>query len=75
VHYASLRAPLAVALERVRRRADDSDERVVEKMHGELADLGRYARHAVETDGRTPAEVAAEITRRRDAGDLVLHGV
>jgi len=72
IHYVVLRAPLEVALARVRGRRDDCDEAVVREMHRQFEDLGGYARHAVATSQRTSEDVAAEIALRISREEFVL---
>ena len=72
VQYVVLHAPLDVALNRIRSRCGDRRDHVVRKMHGEFADLGRYASHAIETTDRSPRDLAAEFARRQAEGAFTL---
>ncbi|HEX2202794.1 MAG TPA: AAA family ATPase [Longimicrobium sp.] len=72
VDYVVLRVPLETALRRVHAREGPAREHVVRQMHAALAELGPYAGQVVETDGRTPQEVAEEVRRRRAEGAFAL---
>lgn len=74
VHYVVLRP----SLEATRDRASDrpghplQDLDVVTQMHNAFADLGAVERHVIDSTGQAPAETAAEVVRRLDAGTLLL---
>jgi steroid delta-isomerase-like uncharacterized protein len=72
VDYVVLRAPVEIALGRVRARVGDGRDHVVRQMHAAFADLGRFGGHAVETGDRRVEEIAAEVARRRAGGEFRL---
>ncbi len=73
IHYVVLRAPLETALRRVHGRSGHLKDEVVRQMHAEFeSDLGRYARHVVQTESLPPVEIALEILHRRERGDFLL---
>lgn len=73
VDYVVLRVPLATALHRVRAREGGGDrDHVVRQMHAAFAELGPYADHVVETEGRTPEEIAGAVRRGRVEGVFAL---
>jgi tRNA uridine 5-carbamoylmethylation protein Kti12 len=73
VAYAVLRAPLPVCVERARARERDplSKPEVIEQLWRSFADLGDLERNAVDVTGKSPAEVAGELTRLLTAGLLL----
>jgi cytidylate kinase len=68
LEYIVLRASLETALGRVRAREGGGIEDVVRQMHAEFADLGPYAKHAIDTADLTPEAVVVEVLRRRPSG-------
>ena len=72
VEYAVLRAPLEATLARVRARSGHGRDHVVRQMHGQFAQLGAYERHVVDAADRGPADLLADVTRRRAAGAFLL---
>jgi cytidylate kinase len=71
VHYVVLRAPLEIALRRVQDRIGHERDHVVRQMHAAFANLGRYAGHTLDSQGRVE-EVAAEFARRHAGGEFLL---
>jgi cytidylate kinase len=73
LEYVILRSPLETALRRIHKRTGHPGDDVVRQMHAEFEQYARdYARHIVETDSLSVEETAAEILRRREAGDFLL---
>ena len=75
IHYLVLRASRAETLRRAlgREKLDPAANRaLVEGMWDQFAALGRYEAHAVETTTLTPAQTAAAVRARVDAGDARL---
>jgi predicted kinase len=79
LHYAVLRAPIEVVLQRVADRRVEpehagalSDVAVVDDLWAQFERQGFDERHRVDTRGRSPVEVAEEIDRRFGAGELRL---
>lgn len=65
--YAVLRVDLATAIERATARAGTpAPRRVVEQMHAEFADLGRFEANVVEARGLDPDAVVAWIQQNRE---------
>jgi cytidylate kinase len=72
--YVILRSSLETALSRIRNRSGHPGDEVVRQMHSEFeAHIGQYRRHFLETDALSVEETAAEILRRREQGDFLLH--
>ncbi len=78
-HYAVLRAPIELVQQRVLDRKVEpqhagalSDAAVVGDLWTQFEDHGVAERHRVDVGTRGPAEVAAEIDRKLEAGDLRL---
>lgn len=77
VAYVVLREPAAVCLARVRAREGDSalaEPAVIEQLWRGFADLGERERHALDLEGRTPAEAADLIEQRLGDGSLEVAG-
>jgi cytidylate kinase len=72
VEYVVLQAPLEVSLSRVRQRSGRDRDPVVRQMHAQFANLGAYARHAVDAGERSTADLAREVATRRAAGAFTL---
>jgi hypothetical protein len=74
VHYAVLRPSLAATRDRASDRPGHplQDLAVVEQMHAAFADMGPMEPHAIDSSDQSPAETAAEVRRRVEAGDLLL---
>jgi hypothetical protein len=79
LHYAVLRAPLRVVQRRVEvRRAEPihadalADGQVVDDLWSQFEAHGVAERHRVDSDGRGPEEIAAEIDRRLEADEFRL---
>jgi tRNA uridine 5-carbamoylmethylation protein Kti12 len=79
INYAVLRAPLDVVQERVQQRTSEplhkdalADEGVVGDLWTQFESAGVDERHRVESGHLPPSEVAAEIYRRCNAGELAL---
>ena len=70
-----LRAPLEETLRRANARSKRIPLEFVRHMHAQLAELGEFERHVVDTTGRTPEETLAEIARRRARGELRLRSL
>lgn len=70
--YVVLRSDLELALRRVRERQGSGASAAVEKMHREFADLKGLRGVAIETSGRSPAEILAEFERRCAKGEFRL---
>jgi cytidylate kinase len=70
--YVILQAPLEIALRRVRDRIGHEKDHVVRQLHHAFADLGPYAKHAVDTASREAAAVAAWLGPAIDRGEFVL---
>jgi predicted kinase len=77
LHYAVLRAPVAVVQQRIQARTTEpahvgalADADVVDDLWHQFERHGVEERHRVDSGARTPAEVAAEIDRRARAGDF-----
>jgi hypothetical protein len=73
VAYAVLRAPLEICVTRAAGREGDAElaERaVIEQLWADFADLGPLERHAIECEGLSAEQVAAELARRMRAGEL-----
>ncbi len=75
--YAVLRAPIGVVQQRVQDRTIEprhagalADAAVVDDLWALFEGQGVEERHRVDSGDRTPAEMAAEIDRRHDAGEL-----
>lgn len=75
VDYIVLRAPLDETLLRASSRSKRIPAEFVRHMHAQLAELGEFERHVVDTRGRTPDETLAEIARRRANGELRLRSL
>jgi cytidylate kinase len=73
VEYVILQATLQEALARVRRRDGPATSARVYAMHAAFAAVAGYARHVIETTGRTAEEVGAEYLERRRRGAFLLH--
>jgi len=71
VELAVIDIDLESALERVRSRSQGS-EQMVTTMHAAFAAQPLPQRHSIPTTGRAPLDVAQDIERRREAGDLGL---
>jgi cytidylate kinase len=65
VEYVILRATLAEELTRVLRRDGPATQARVYNMHDAFADLEGYAKHVIETTGRSAEDVRAECIHRR----------
>ena len=79
LHYAVLRAPIAVVQQRVQARTIEpehagalADAVVVEDLWTQFESLGVEARHRVDVGRRSPRQVAEEIDRRLRAGEFRL---
>jgi hypothetical protein len=79
LHYAVLRAPIAVVQQRVRDRTIEpehagalADAAVVEDLWTQFETLGVGPRHRVDMGRRGPHEVAVEIDRRLRTGEFRL---
>jgi predicted kinase len=72
--YVVLRAPLAVALERVREREGPGESARVEHMHRAFADLGPLAGHALDSADATPEDLRAAVLAGRAGGRYRLEG-
>jgi adenylate kinase family enzyme len=72
VAYAVLRAPLDVCAARAAGREEGriADTAAVERTWPEFADLGELEGHAIESAGKSPEEVAAELAQRLRDGLL-----
>jgi len=70
--YVVLRAPAALALERVRDGPGASAR--VEHMHRAFADLGPFAGHALDSAGATPEDLLAAFLAGRAEGRFRLEG-
>jgi len=70
--YVVLGAPLDIALRRVQERIGHERDHVVRQLHEAFADLGEYARHAVDTAARDATAVAAELGPAIDRGEFLL---
>jgi len=68
VAYAILRAPLPVCLERASGRAERpaSEGAVVEQLWAGFSELADLERHVIESDNRTPSDLAGLIAERLD---------
>jgi broad-specificity NMP kinase len=78
VHYAVLRAPVAVVQQRVQGRRSEpehvgalADPAVVGDLWHQFELHGIAERHRVDVATRSPADIAAEIDQRARAGDFV----
>jgi predicted kinase len=70
---AVLRAPVEVCLARVAGREGDAelaDRSAIEQLWGDFADLGPLERHAIEVEGMSAEQVAAELAGRLRRGEL-----
>jgi shikimate kinase len=79
LHYAVLRAPIAVVQQRVQDRRSEpihaaalADAGVVDDLWAQFERHGVEERHRIDAVGRAPAAVAEEIDRRLERGDLRL---
>jgi broad-specificity NMP kinase len=79
LHYAVLRAPIAVVQQRVQDRTIEpehagalADAAVVEDLWSQFERLGVDARHRVDIGRRDPRQVAEELDRRLRAGEFRL---
>jgi hypothetical protein len=79
LHYAVLRAPIALVQQRVQGRTIEpehagalADAVVVQDLWAQFESLGVEARHLVEVGRRSPRQVAEEIDRRLRAGEFLL---
>jgi cytidylate kinase len=72
VEYVVLRAPLEVALKRVRGRGDIDRDHIVQQMHGAFEAIGSFSTHTLDASNRSTAEVAAEFASRQAAGAFAL---
>jgi predicted kinase len=73
VAYAVLRAPLEVCVARAATREGDAelaDRSVIEQLWADFADLGPLERHAIEIEGMSAEQVAAELAGRFSRGEL-----
>lgn len=72
VAYGVLRAPLDVCTARAADREASRivDGSVVERLWRDFADLGPLESHAIDSDGRSAEEVAAEVAQRLRDGSL-----
>jgi hypothetical protein len=73
VAYAVLRVPLELCRERVAGRGGEplGPPEVVEQIWNQFEDLGEWESHAIDAEASSPAELADELERRLDAGDLL----
>jgi cytidylate kinase len=72
VEYVILQTTLAEELVRVLRRDGPATSARVHAMHKAFADLGGYARHIIETTGRSAETVRAEFIQRHRRRDFLL---
>jgi hypothetical protein len=79
LHYAVLRAPIALVQQRVQGRTIEpehagalADAVVVQDLWAQFESLGVEGRHLVEVGRRSPRQVAEEIDRRLRAGEFLL---
>ena len=72
VAYAVLRAPLELVISRAagHDRPREVDATVIEQLWGDFADLGALERHAIETGGKSPEQVAEVVAKRLRGGEL-----
>jgi cytidylate kinase len=72
VEYVILQATLAEALARVLRRDGPATQARVYTMHEAFAELTGYARHSIETTGRSAEDVRTEYRERHHRGEFWL---
>jgi hypothetical protein len=68
-----LRAPLEVCVARAATREGDAelaDRSVIEQLWADFADIGPLERHAIEIEGMSAEQVAAELAGRLSRGEL-----
>jgi hypothetical protein len=67
-----LRAPLAVCKARAggREASPIADPLVIEQIWRDFAELGSLERHAIDSDGKSAAQVAEEVAQRLGEGLL-----